>query len=95
MEKGIKEKFNTEDEPEFFDDPNWESLRASVIPPGWVVETLKETGEPVEWENPVYFDDGRVYYMYYRTEFDGDEIVTRLKPGSLQPNKRTAKGWLR
>lgn len=65
-----------------FNDANWGKLRAPVFPFSWVIEKIKETGLPVEWENTG---------MRYRSEYDGDEIVTRLLPGSPTP----VRGWLR
>ena len=81
-----------------FNDSNWEKLKAPVVPPGWVIKKLQESGTPVKWENGNNREDDqslpagqRNWLMLYRTEYDGDEIVTRLLLGSAQP----VKGWLR
>ncbi len=60
-------------------------LRAPVVPPLSVIEKLKQDGLPVRWQNGQ--DD---YLMYYQTEYEGSEIVTRLLPGSAKP----VEGWL-
>ena len=74
------------DNVEIFVDPNWEQSEAPVVPPRKVVEKLQETGKPVWWENGT-----SKWLMLYRTECEGDKIITRLRPGSVQPTK----GWLR
>jgi len=81
-----------------FDDPNWERLFAPVVPPARVVAELKLTRRHVFWENGKNREDDKTlagnernWLMLYRTEYDGDKIVTRLLPGSAQP----VKGWLR
>lgn len=86
------------DDGPIFNDPNWEKLRAPVVPFAWVVEKLKRTGRAVEWENGENREHdnslpsgNRNWLMRYRTEYEGEEIVTRLLPGSAQP----VEGWLR
>jgi len=80
-----------------FNDPDWEQLRAPVVPFAWVVEKVRKTKQPVEWHNGQNRKDNgtlpkgqRNWSMLYRTELENGEIVTRLLPGSAQP----VKGWL-
>lgn len=78
--------FMSTDGVALFFESNWERAVAPVVPPRKVVEELQETGKPVWWENGT-----SKWLMLYRTEFEGDKIITRLRPGSIQPTKR----WLR
>ena len=80
-----------------FDDPNWKRLRAPVVPPAWVIKELGETHQPVLWENgenregdETIIGNNKNWLMFYRTEFEGNRVVTRLLPGSAQP----IKDWL-
>jgi len=68
------------DGPRIFNDPDWKKLRAPVIPPTWVTEKVRRTTRPTYWENGQ--DE---YLMLYYTELENDDIVTRLRPGSVQP----------
>ena len=63
-----------------FVDSDWERLRAPIVPPERIVEELRQTEKPVCWENGT----GK-WLILYRTEFDEINIVTRLRPGSIQP----------
>lgn len=80
------------EDTEFFNEPNWERLRAPVVPPTWVKEKVMKTRKPVYWENSATASE-EFYPMYYRSEFDKFYtygIVTRLLPSSEQPTE----GWL-
>ena len=68
-----------------FVDPDWEKFRAPIVPPKRIVEELRRTGKPVWWETGT----GK-WLMLYRTEFVGSSVITRLRPGSIQP----IEGWL-
>ena len=89
--------FNRHGDGPIFNDPNLEKLRAPVVPFEWVVEKVQKTKQPVEWQNGENREHDetlpkgqRNWLMFYRTELEGDEIITRLLPGSAQP----VKGWL-
>lgn len=69
-----------------FNGPYWKKLRAPVIPPTWVTEKVCPTTQQIYWQNG---QDN--YLMLYLTELEGNNIVTRLCPGSVRPTK----GWLR
>jgi len=77
----------------YFTAENWRLLQAPVVPPQWVVEKLQSTGVPVEWNNTQRYGNCPCceWPMRYLTEFEGQKIVTRLLPGSVQPTT----GWLR
>lgn len=83
-----------------YNDLGWETKRAPVVPPAWVVDLVRETGRPVFWENSGtvfgYWDEKHRYHpgsyvaIIYQTVLSRGKIVTRLCPGSFQP----VDGWL-
>lgn len=74
-----------EGELTIFCDLGWGKFYAPVVPPTQVLQKLKESKEPVYWQNGI----GKWLMLYY-TEYEGNEIVTHLRIGSVQPTE----GWL-
>ena len=85
---------------------DWWNYSAPVYPPTHVLEEMRRTGMPVDWENRFWGGEKKFllfkkeYAIFYRTrparadedkEDDEDYFITHVLPGSYHP----AKGWLR
>jgi phosphoribosylformylglycinamidine synthase PurS subunit len=71
----------------YFSDPEWRKRQAPVVPPTWVIDKVKTTGEPVEWNNTQHINNCPCceWPFLYMTELEDGEVVTRLLPGSVAP----------
>lgn len=75
-----------------FVDSRWKKLYAPVIPPTQIIkEILEYKGEKPLRDDVGYWQNGTgKWIMLYLTEIEGNEIVTHLRIGSVQP----VAGWL-
>lgn len=88
----MKTKFIEAKDVKIFCDPRWEEFYAPVIPPIQIIKKLLEGEENITLRKELgYWQNGTgKWIMLYLTEIEGNEIVTHLRIGSIQP----VDGWL-